>query len=47
MTGFTARLLQHEIDHLDGYVFLDRVTPSTEFATVSNLTRFHLKEKTK
>lgn len=45
--GFTARLLQHEMDHLDGYVFLDRVTQSTEFATVSNLARFHLKEKTK
>jgi peptide deformylase len=24
--GFEAVLLQHEIDHLDGYLFLDRVT---------------------
>lgn len=25
MTGFEARAVQHEIDHLDGFVFLDRV----------------------
>ena len=25
-TGFEARVLQHEIDHLDGLLFLDRVT---------------------
>jgi len=25
MTGFEARAVQHEIDHLDGLVFLDRV----------------------
>ncbi len=25
--GFTARALQHEIDHLDGKTFLDRLTP--------------------
>jgi peptide deformylase len=26
-TGFLARAIQHEIDHLDGILFLDRVTP--------------------
>jgi peptide deformylase len=25
MEGFEARAVQHEIDHLDGLVFLDRV----------------------
>jgi peptide deformylase len=25
MEGFEARAVQHEIDHLDGMVFLDRV----------------------
>ncbi|RMF79413.1 MAG: peptide deformylase [Nitrospirae bacterium] len=25
--GLTARILQHEIDHLDGVVFLDRMSP--------------------
>lgn len=25
LSGFVARIFQHEFDHLDGYVFLDRV----------------------
>jgi peptide deformylase len=25
--GFVARILQHEVDHLDGILFLDRVSP--------------------
>lgn len=28
--GFVARILQHEIDHLDGKVFLDRVRADTD-----------------
>lgn len=27
-TGFIARIVQHEIDHLDGILFVDRVTSS-------------------
>ncbi len=27
-TGFDARILQHETDHLDGMLFLDRLTPA-------------------
>lgn len=27
-TGYVARILQHEIDHLNGVLFLDRVRPS-------------------
>jgi peptide deformylase len=26
-TGFTARIIQHEYDHLDGILFTDRVSP--------------------
>lgn len=26
--GFFARMLQHETDHLDGYLYLDRLTPT-------------------
>ncbi len=29
-TGFVARIVQHEIDHLDGKVFLDRVQSETD-----------------
>ena len=28
-TGFEARCVQHEIDHLDGILFLDRVASLT------------------
>jgi len=27
--GYTARVLQHEIDHLDGILFIDRAEPAT------------------
>lgn len=30
---FVARIIQHECDHLQGYVFLDRVTSSRELIT--------------
>jgi peptide deformylase len=33
MTDFVARIFQHELDHLDGMVFLDRVESSKELAT--------------
>ena len=28
-SGFTARVIQHEIDHLDGILFIDRADPET------------------
>ena len=31
--GFLARIFQHEIDHLDGLVFLDRVESTKDLAT--------------
>jgi peptide deformylase len=30
--GFLARAIQHETDHLDGTVFIDRLTPANELA---------------
>jgi peptide deformylase len=33
MTDFVARIFQHELDHLDGVVFLDRVESNQELAT--------------
>lgn len=44
VSGFTARDIQHECDHLDGVVFLERVADKG-FATKENLTKFHLKEE--
>ncbi len=37
-SGWYARILQHEIDHLDGTLYLDRMEPRS-FTTTENLTR--------
>jgi peptide deformylase len=36
-TGFFARVIQHELDHLDGIVFLDRMK---DFSTLTHLREF-------
>lgn len=43
--GFFARLVQHECDHLDGIVFLERVKEKNGFATVENINKYNLREK--
>ena len=39
--GLTAGTFQHECDHLDGVLFLDRVTDPTTFSTWEQFERFH------
>jgi peptide deformylase len=39
--GLTAGTFQHEIDHLDGRLFLDRVTDTTTLTTWEQFERFH------
>jgi peptide deformylase len=39
--GLTAGTFQHEIDHLDGILFLDRVTDPTTFTTWEQFERHH------
>jgi peptide deformylase len=41
-SGWYARILQHEIDHLNGIVCCDRMDPRT-LSTVENQTRFQVK----
>ncbi len=36
-TGLLARALQHEVDHLQGVLFIDRMTPVTKVALRSRL----------
>lgn len=36
-SGLEARILQHEIDHLDGFLFLDRVEDQDSVTTLSAL----------
>jgi peptide deformylase len=40
VSGYTARLIQHEVDHLDGICFIERVLDNSSFTTHENLTRF-------
>ncbi len=39
--GLTAGTYQHECDHLDGLLFLDRVTDTTTLTTWEQFERFH------
>ena len=45
--GFTARDIQHECDHLDGIVFLEKVKEHNGFATKEMINKFNLKEEKK
>ena len=47
LNGFFARLIQHECDHLDGIVFLEKVKKHGGFATIENINKYKLREKTK
>ena len=38
--GFTARVIQHETDHLDGVLFLDRMKSLTSLAFMEEYRRF-------
>ena len=44
ITGFFARLIQHECDHLDGIVFLEKVVKHNGFATIDMINKFNLRE---
>jgi peptide deformylase len=41
ISGLSAGTYQHEIDHLDGALFLDRVSDPVTLATWSSYDRFH------
>lgn len=42
--GFTARDVQHECDHLDGIVFLEKVKEHNGFATKEMINKFNLRK---
>ncbi len=42
-TGFTARVIQHETDHLDGVLFLDRMKSLRNLAFLEEYARYHAK----
>jgi|AntDryMetagUQ889_1029465.scaffolds.fasta_scaffold01957_4 peptide deformylase len=40
-SGYVARVIQHEIDHLDSVEFVDRMTSMQSLTTVMNYLEFH------
>jgi peptide deformylase len=44
LKGYPARVVQHETDHLDGVLFLDRMTSMQSLTFVAEYSRFHGKE---
>lgn len=44
LNGFFARLVQHECDHLNGIVFLEKVKGPNGFATKENIEKYNLRE---
>jgi len=40
--GLAARIVQHEIDHLNGTLFIDRLTPTSRMALREQLSDFEL-----
>jgi peptide deformylase len=40
--GFLATVLQHELDHLDGILFVDRVRDTSKLSTLENLIEYRL-----
>jgi peptide deformylase len=42
--GLTAGTFQHEVDHLDGSLFVDRVTDTRTLCTWADFERFHMSD---
>lgn len=42
-SNYIARVIQHEYDHLEGRIFLDRMRSMSSLTTVANYKRFHHK----
>jgi peptide deformylase len=40
--GFLATVFQHELDHLDGVVYVDKVSDMTKFAFSEEYARYHV-----
>jgi len=42
LSGMSARVVQHETDHLDGILFIDRLSPTSEMEVRESLKEFEL-----
>ena len=41
LTDFTARILQHEVDHIDGILYIDRLSPADRALVQKKLKKLH------
>jgi peptide deformylase len=46
LEGLFARIVQHEIDHLDGVLFIDRLSPTAELTIKDELDEFEARFET-
>jgi peptide deformylase len=44
-SGFMARVIQHETDHLDGILFLDRMKSFTSLSFIEEYARYHARRE--
>ena len=44
-SGFMARVIQHEADHLDGVLFVDRMKSLESLSFIDEYARFHAKHE--
>ncbi|MCX6544863.1 MAG: peptide deformylase [Acidobacteria bacterium] len=44
-TGYVARVMQHEADHLDGVLFLDRMKTLQSLSFIEEYVRYHSKQE--
>lgn len=45
VAGFTARVIQHEVDHLNGVLFIDRMSTAKRFTLGSKLRRLREEQR--
>jgi len=43
-SGFLATVFQHELDHLDGVVYVDKISDKNKFAFTEEFARYHVEE---
>jgi peptide deformylase len=43
-SGFLATVFQHELDHLDGVLYVDKITDKDRFAFSEEYARYHMEE---
>jgi peptide deformylase len=43
-SGFLATVFQHELDHLDGIVYVDKITDKSRFSFTEEYARYHVEE---